>query len=542
MTFSFGNQKSTFGTGNSTSLFGNTATNTNNTTNTFGKSASTGGSLFGNTTTSSTGNSFFGNNTTTTTSSSGGLFGNTTSNTGTSLFGNTTTSSSSGGLFGNTSNTGGTSLFGNTSSNTGGGLFGNSSTTNSGGLFGNTTQNNQAAPQPTNNALLVTARALTQPQLFGDERDQIMAKFNQVLAGWGTGKAFYNINGNGDKLELTPSNHFCRFKTVGYACLPTTKDKDGLVSLTLKKPVGEGGLQKAQIVEAVHNALSKNPNVTVVVDSMRKIDVLKSEVTIYVKEQKSDGTSRKIPASELASGLQQQNIKSQLTTSIALEDVSVRTKLSQSQIKQILDNPPASIDPVIWKQAISQNPDDKKMIPVPMLGFSELHKRLKLQEEMSKGHLNRSELLQKEIRQLQEKQANTKAKIEERKRNLLDLSHRILEVTIGQEVQRKAGLAIQTEEEQLRAQLEALNNQLRAPTQFRGRLNELLSSIRMQGELRPHNSNGSLNLDDSAVQDLKKHLQQQQTGLNHMIQKMKAAFDDLETIESGLVESESRRF
>ena len=86
-------------------------------------------------------------------------------------------------------------------------------------------QNNQAAPQPTNNALLVTARALTQPQLFGDERDQIMAKFNQVLAGWGTGKAFYNINGNGDKLELTPSNHFCRFKTVGYACLPTTKDK-----------------------------------------------------------------------------------------------------------------------------------------------------------------------------------------------------------------------------------------------------------------------------------------------------------------------------
>ena len=79
----------------------------------------------------------------------------------------------------------------------------------------------------------------------------------------------------------------------------------------------------------------------------------------------------------------------------------MRTKLSQSQIKQILDNPPASIDPVIWKQAISQNPDDKKMIPVPMLGFSELHKRLKLQEEMSKGHLNRSELLQKEIRQLQ---------------------------------------------------------------------------------------------------------------------------------------------
>jgi len=44
---------------------------------------------------------------------------------------------------------------------------------------------------------------------------------------------------------------------------------------------------------------------------------------------------------------------------------------------------------------------------------------------------------------------------------------------VQQEVQRKAGLAIQTEEEQLRAQLEALNNQLRAPTQFRGKMKKM---------------------------------------------------------------------
>jgi nuclear pore complex protein Nup54 len=49
-----------------------------------------------------------------------------------------------------------------------------------------------------------------------------MAKFNQILASWGTGKAFYTKNG--DNIELTPSNHFGRFKTVGYACLPSAKD------------------------------------------------------------------------------------------------------------------------------------------------------------------------------------------------------------------------------------------------------------------------------------------------------------------------------
>ena len=71
---------------------------------------------------------------------------------------------------------------------------------------------------------------------------------------------------------------------------------------------------------------------------------------------------------------------------------------------------------------------------------------------------------------IQDKQATTRSKIEERKRRILELSHRVLEVIIQQEIQRKSGLAIQTEEEQLRTQLEALNNQLRAPTQFRGEI------------------------------------------------------------------------
>lgn len=72
------------------------------------------------------------------------------------------------------------------------------------------------------------------------------------------------------------------------------------------------------------------------------------------------------------------------------------------------------------------------------------------------------------LKKLQERRANTQSKIQERKRKLLELSHKILEVIIAQEVQRKSGMAIQTEEEQLSAQLEALNNQLRAPQQFRG--------------------------------------------------------------------------
>ena len=111
---------------------------------------------------------------------------------------------------------------------------------------------------------------------------------------------------------------------------------------------------------------------------------------------------------------------------------------------------------------------------------------------MTQAHENRCDMLNREIREaqvefqmcldlvrdkfsslilfkkLQERRANTQSKIQERKRKLLELSHKILEVIIAQEVQRKSGMAIQTEEEQLSAQFEALNNQLRAPQQFRG--------------------------------------------------------------------------
>jgi len=205
MTFTFG-QSSTTNTTNSTGgLFG-------------AKPAATSSALTG---------FSFGSSTTATTSSSGtGLFGTSSSTSGGGLFGNSSSTSTSGGLFGNTSSsTSGGGLFGNTSSSTGG-LFGNKPA--SGGLFSNssTTTNNTATPANNQNAqqasLIQCAKACSQPTLFGDERDQIMAKLNIVQCSWGTGKAYYAQNQA--PIELTPSNPFGRFKTVGYSCLPTAKD------------------------------------------------------------------------------------------------------------------------------------------------------------------------------------------------------------------------------------------------------------------------------------------------------------------------------
>ncbi|KAK4692376.1 nuclear pore complex protein Nup98-Nup96, partial [Lecanoromycetidae sp. Uapishka_2] len=141
-------------------LFGNLGQNNNQ------QQQPAGGGLFGNTTnntsTSSlfapkpatTGGSLFGNNSTSNTNTSGGLFGNlgnnanqTQQNQGGGLFGNNQQNQQKPSLFGNTTNTGG-GLFGNLGNNNnqqqgGSSLFGNDSQQQQGGgLFGSTNNNN----------------------------------------------------------------------------------------------------------------------------------------------------------------------------------------------------------------------------------------------------------------------------------------------------------------------------------------------------------------------------------------------------------------
>lgn len=76
-----------------------------------------------------------------------------------------------------------------------------------GGLFGQPAQNLIQS-----NQLYNAASALNAPTLLGDERDAILAKWNQLQALWGTGKGYFNSNI--PPVEFTQENHFCRFKVT----------------------------------------------------------------------------------------------------------------------------------------------------------------------------------------------------------------------------------------------------------------------------------------------------------------------------------------
>jgi len=556
-TFSFGKTATTSSGG--TSLFGSSSKPAAS-TNLFGSSgfgakstASSTGGLFGSsgfgaktTTTTASGGLFgnttgFGAKTTTTSASSGGLFGGTSAfgqksstTTGTGLFGQT---SASGGLFGSkTSGSGSTSLFGTGSSmfnsKPSGGLFGNTSTTTGG--FGQTTnqqQNNDKAVE-----LHSTLQAISTPVLFNDkEKDKIIASWNQLQAFWGNGRGFYKQDGS--HVTFKPDSYFCRFKAVGYSLMPQSSDEQGLVALICNKKLEEmTKVGEKNIQQAIHKILGGQNNIQVNLQSIQGVPHDKCELTIFVVEHSSvtGVSSRRVLSSDLHAFLTSQNIKKQLEQQLMVEQVNPKLKMTSQQINRILAQPPAGIDPIVWDQAKKDNPDPEHMISVPMLGFSNLNSRLKLQQIMSKQQHSRLDIMSEGLEKARNEMTNTQAKIELYRRKLHELSHRLLQVVIMQEIVRKSGLAIQPEEDVLRVNLDKIMKQLNNPMQYKGRLNELLSQTRMHHYQQTTSLNGHNLLDNDTLNDIGAHLKKQQEGLNALVSILKQDFVDLKIIEKHL--------
>uniref|UniRef100_A0A2K6G9J3 54 kDa nucleoporin n=1 Tax=Propithecus coquereli TaxID=379532 RepID=A0A2K6G9J3_PROCO len=406
------------------------------------------------------------------------------------------------GGFGTTSTTAGSAFSFSAPTNTG--------TTALGGLF------SQPAQAPTQSSQLInTASALSAPTLLGDERDAILAKWNQLQAFWGTGKGYFS--NHIPPVEFTQENPFCRFKAVGYSCMPSNKDEDGLVVLVFNKKEADIRSQQQQLVESLHKVLGGNQTLTVNVEGIKTLPDDQTEVVIYVVERSPNGTSRRVPATTLYAHFEQANVKTQLQQ-LGVTLSMTRTELSPAQVKQLLQNPPA-------------------LIPVPMVGFKELLRRLKVQDQMTKQHQTRLDIISEDIGELQKNQTTTMAKIAQYKRKLMDLSHRTLQVLIKQEIQRKSGYAIQADEEQLRVQLDTIQCELNAPTQFKGRLNELMSQIRMQNHFGAVKSEERYYIDADLLREIKQHLKQQQEGLSHLISIIKDDLEDIKLVEHGLNET-----
>ena len=87
-----------------------------------------------------------------------------------------------------------------------------------------------------------------------------------------------------------------------YAFSPVYLYLDGLVWLICKKP----DLDKTTATTAIQTALGNNAQMKLEVENVRKLNANQSEVTMYVKEVKADGSSKRVLSSILCQGLNQQ--------------------------------------------------------------------------------------------------------------------------------------------------------------------------------------------------------------------------------------------
>ena len=90
-------------------------------------------------------------------------------------------------------------------------------------------------------------------------------------------------------------------------------------------------------------------------------------------------------------------------------------------------------------------------------------------------------------------------------------------------------LYLQYEEEKIAGKLERLQTQLSAPTQFKGRISELLSQLRLHSQSTSAPSEKYV-VDSFVQHDIHALLKQQQTGISEIVTLLKNDLDDLALI------------
>ncbi|KAI8612109.1 nucleoporin complex subunit 54-domain-containing protein [Chytriomyces sp. MP71] len=216
---------------------------------------------------------------------------------------------------------------------------------------------------------------------------------------------------------------------------------------------------------------------------------------------------------------------------------------------------PPNHDPNLYNQAIQDNPDPTCMVPVLAVGFEDLKKRVSEQDAMSDMHKAKLEELAERLNAIERKHyLETTVKLEEYKRRHVELSQRVLSMMKTVEILRNKGYPIRSEEEALRARLEAMNTQLKKPAHFRGRVQELEAALRMIKDARRMESAGSLGaaaaggagglgregvveMSEEQIRLIAEALGSTQQGLKNLSELVEEDGKDIEVISRGYSES-----
>ncbi|XP_022647916.1 nucleoporin p54-like isoform X1 [Varroa jacobsoni] len=369
--------------------------------------------------------------------------------------------------------------------------------------------------------------AVSNPGIYNDERDKILAKFNTIQSKWGVGKGF--IAQSGPPIDFTPNNPFCKFKAIAYNALPTNRPEEGLVSLMVNKKAEDiKQMTQPSFSELLHKEVIKLPEYSVFIDSVTDIGNSQCNVVIYVLQKFSSGQAKRMVSTDLLKNLENPNCKNALTT-LGVVNMAEKTEFNKTLLDQYLAIPPNGIDQLLWEQAKSDNPDPKRMVPVPIIGFEDLKRRMDSQQALQAGQMDRLQKMAREAEELEKRCEQSRARVDEFRSKQQNLSHRVLTVMVAFEINRKIGLGIQADEETLKASLEDIMNEMDHLN--RGKLNELQASVKSV----PRDQQSHTGSAEPVSEEVNQLLAQQHRGITDLIKVIKEDMKKLDDIKKTLV-------
>uniref|UniRef100_A0A8R1Y4D3 Nup54 domain-containing protein n=1 Tax=Onchocerca volvulus TaxID=6282 RepID=A0A8R1Y4D3_ONCVO len=373
-------------------------------------------------------------------------------------------------------------------------------------------------------------RSLTSPDLFGDERDGIIAKLNQLLSACGIGNGYYK--GDQQPVSYNAENPFYQFKAIGYSRRSDYCDSDGIVALTLGINYEQlsNATQRQKFIDSMNVILGNNTNVRAHIELIRPLPDNQTEVLLYVTEKGKGRSSSK----ELCAFLKQPAQDTQLKNQLCVVNVLSRTVVDDVKKNAFIKNPPAGFDSQIWQQAVRDNPDPDKLLPYPIRGFEQLRKRQELQAAEIRLEERVIEELKQRLVQINSRLTAGQNQCSYQRQRHKELSHRLLRCVAMQSLLQQYTFSIDCAEEKLETRLEALNASLIAPSQIKSRINDLLTVLRDEAETLKTPDGTRLKLTESNVAQIKRYLSRTQEALEAVIDVVRESTDNLDIIETHL--------
>ncbi|KAL4139172.1 hypothetical protein PRIC2_002670 [Phytophthora ramorum] len=189
---------------------------------------------------------------------------------------------------------------------------------------------------------------------------------------------------------------------------------------------------------------------------------------------------------------------------------------------------PPHISERLWNQAELDNPDPLNCAPVPILGFDNLLKRIKAQQEHAEKYNKYTDDLREQLNEMDKHTRTTEEKLEKCRHEHVQLFHALVKVMRDIELLQNYGKPLQREEMQLAMALKKLQTLLDSPGQYKARLNDAVSLERVQKETQPPPTS---QLSPQDLQRVYEFMDKQRQGLEHLTNMINDDLADMQLIK-----------